>query len=384
MTLLNTLLETCATLTKQVANLEQDKVAQAIEITKLKQRVRRLEKKRKFKSSGLKRLRKGEIVELDADKDVTLVDAKEDMDADVQGMLVESQAKVYHLDLEHAKKVLSMQDTDEAESAEVEEVIEVVTAAKLMTEVVTTAATTITIAQVPKASAPRRRKGVVIHDLEETAAASVIVHSEVKSKDKGKGILIEEPKPLKQKAQIKQDEAFARQLEAKLNANINWNDVVDQVKRKEKQDNTVMRYQALKRKPVTEAQERKNMMVYLKNIAGFKMEFFKGEKEIKEEGSKRKVNSLEQKAAKKQRIDEKEEELKAHLQIIVNDDDDVFTEATPIALKVPVVDYQIYHKNNKPYYKIIRADGTHKLFLSFITILKNFDKEDLEMLWKLV
>nr|GEX04298.1 hypothetical protein [Tanacetum cinerariifolium] len=58
MTLLNTLLETCATLTKQVANLEQDKIAQAIEITKLKQRVKRLEKKRQFKSLGLKRLRK--------------------------------------------------------------------------------------------------------------------------------------------------------------------------------------------------------------------------------------------------------------------------------------------------------------------------------------
>nr|GFB41264.1 hypothetical protein [Tanacetum cinerariifolium] len=61
---------------------------------------------------------------------------------------------------------------------EVEEVIEVVTAANLMIEVVTTAATTITAAQVPKASAPRRRKGVVIQDPEETTTASVIMHSE--------------------------------------------------------------------------------------------------------------------------------------------------------------------------------------------------------------
>nr|GEY86172.1 hypothetical protein [Tanacetum cinerariifolium] len=67
-----------------------------------------------------------------------------------------------------------------------------------------------------------------------------------------------------------------RQLEAELNANINWNDVVDQVKRKEMQDNTVMRYQALKRKTVTEAHARKNMMVYLKNMVGFKMDFFRG------------------------------------------------------------------------------------------------------------
>nr|GFC90099.1 hypothetical protein [Tanacetum cinerariifolium] len=84
------------------------------------------------------------------------------------------------------------------------------------------------------------------------------------------------------------------------------------------------------------------------------------------------------------RIDEEEEELKTHLQIIANDDDDVYTEATPLALKVPVVDYQIHHENNKPYYKIIIADGTHKLFIRFITLLKNFDREDLEMLWKLV
>nr|GFB94482.1 hypothetical protein [Tanacetum cinerariifolium] len=73
-----------------------------------------------------------------------------------------------------------------------------------------------------------------------------------------------------------------------------------------------------------------------------------------------------------------------HSEIMANDDDDVYTEATPLASKVPVVDYQIHHENNKPYYKIIRADGTHKLFLSFITLLKTFDREDLETLWKLV
>nr|GEY88030.1 ribonuclease H-like domain-containing protein [Tanacetum cinerariifolium] len=276
MALLNQLLETCATLTKKVGDLEQDKIAQAIEITKLKQRARRL-KKRKLKALGLKRLRKGGIAELDVDEDVTLeeVDAEVPKDTDVQGRLPESQAHVYHLDLEHAQKVLSMQETDEAEPAEVEEVIEVVTATKLMIEVVTTATTTITAAPIPMASAPRRRRGVIIQDPEEAATAPLSVQSEVKSKDKGKESLVEEPKPLKRQAQIEQDKAFARELEAELNANINWNKVIEQVKRKERQDNTVMRYQALKRKPVTEAHAKKNMMVYLKNMAGFKMDFFK-------------------------------------------------------------------------------------------------------------
>nr|GFB85093.1 hypothetical protein [Tanacetum cinerariifolium] len=271
MTLLNTLLETCATLTQNVANLEQDKIAQAIEITKLKQRV-----KRRMHPN------RGEITELDADEDVTL----EDVDAE---------------------------DTDKAEPGKVEEVIQVVTATKLMTEVVTTATTTITAAQVPKA---------IIQDPKETATASVIVHTKVKSKDKGKGILIEEPTPLKRQVQIKHDEAYAKQLEAELNANINWDDVMEQ------------------------------------NMAGFKMDFFKGmtyndirpifekhynsikdllekgEKEIEEEGNKRKGDSLNQDAAKRQRIDEEEEELKTHLQIIANDDDDVYTKDTPLALKV--------------------------------------------------
>nr|GEU58952.1 hypothetical protein [Tanacetum cinerariifolium] len=43
----------------------------------------------------------------------------------------------------------------------------------------------------------------------------------------------------------------------------------------DKEDNAVKRYQALKRKPQTKAQARKNMMIYLRNVAGFKMDYFK-------------------------------------------------------------------------------------------------------------
>nr|GEX59944.1 hypothetical protein [Tanacetum cinerariifolium] len=344
MDLLNTLLETCTTLTRKVENLEQDKITQGLEIMKLKQRVKRLEQKRKLKVLGFKRLgkvgtaqtiessadtimddkedaskHKRKIVEIDAYEDVTL----EKVDAEVQGRLEESQAQVYYLDLIHTQKVLSMQD-DKAEPAELEEVIEVVTTAKLMTKVVTAAL-------LPKANQTRRRRAVIIHDLEETATLSVIVHSEPTSKEKRKEIVVEEPKPLKRQAHIKQDEAYAKELEAELNASINWN------------------------------KARKNMMVYLKNMAGFKMDFFKGmsytdirpifkkhfnsivaflekgKEELEEEASKqgkRKSKSSEQQAAKKQRIDEEIEELKTHLQIVPNDEDDVYTKATLIALKI--------------------------------------------------
>nr|GEV44797.1 putative ribonuclease H-like domain-containing protein [Tanacetum cinerariifolium] len=197
------------------------------------------------------------IADMDANVDVTLKDIAKDValdpdikeSVDIQGRQAESQAQIYQTDLEHDDKVLSMQD-DEVEPAELQEVVEVVTTTKLITKVVTAASATI-IAAAPQLtnataltlttapSTARRRKGVVIRDLEETATPSTIIHSEAKSKDKGKGILVEEPKPIKNQAQIKQDEAYARELEAELNKNIDWDEVIDHVHRKQKEDNAV-------------------------------------------------------------------------------------------------------------------------------------------------
>nr|GEV82724.1 hypothetical protein [Tanacetum cinerariifolium] len=58
--------------------------------------------------------------------------------------------------------------------------------------------------------------------------------------------------------------------------------------------------------------------------------------------------------------------------------------AIPLASKILIIDYKIHTERNRPYFKIIRADGNHMLFLSFSTMLKNFDREDLESLWNIV
>nr|GEW88188.1 hypothetical protein [Tanacetum cinerariifolium] len=236
----------------------QDKIIQALEITKLKSRVKKLE--RRNKASKLKRLKKvGTSQRIETSDDIVMDDVSKqgrmiaDMDADVDVILEDANKEVV---------VENMQDDEESELAELQEVVEVVTTAKLITEVVTDASATLNAAtpKLTTAAAPtlttapsaaRKRKGVVIREPQETATASTIIHSEAKSKDKGKGILVEEPKPLKKQTQIKQDEAY-------------------------KEDNAVKRYQALKRKPQTEAQARKNMMIYLRNIDGFKMDYFKG------------------------------------------------------------------------------------------------------------
>nr|GEZ96728.1 hypothetical protein [Tanacetum cinerariifolium] len=350
--------------------------------------------------------KQGRIIRnIDANEDVVLedakdvvTDAKDDENANIQGRTAESQAQIYKIDLEHANKVLNMQDKEESKPTELQEAVDVVTTAKIITEVVTAASTTITAADISIptatiAAAPtltaapsRRTKGVVIRDPEESTSASTIIHFESKSKDKGKGILVEEPKPLKKQAQIKQDEKYAKELEAELNRTIDWDEVINHVNKKPKEDNAVKRYQAIEKKPQTEAQARKNMMIYLKNVAGIKMDYFKGmnyddirpvfekyfdsnvaflqkiKEQMDEEDSralKRLNESKKEKAAKKQKLEEEVEELKRHLQIVPND-------------------------NNKPYYKIKRANGSHQLYLSFLSLLRNFDREDLEALWSLV
>nr|GEU44308.1 hypothetical protein [Tanacetum cinerariifolium] len=169
----------------------------------------------------------------------------------------------------------------------------------------------------------RRRKGVIIRDPEEQSTTSSIIPTDTKSKDKGKGIMVEEPKPLKKKQQIEIDEEYARKLHAKLNKDIDWDVAIDYVK-------------------------------------------------------------LKVKEAKRRKLNEEVEDLKRHLEIVPDKDDDVYTEATPLVRKVLVVDYVIIDLNKKPYYKIIRANGTHQLFISFLTLLKNFNREDLEALWSLV
>nr|GFC57765.1 hypothetical protein [Tanacetum cinerariifolium] len=188
-------LDVCSALTRRVENLEHDKAAQKLEIIKLKARVKRLERANKVKSFKLRHLRKvrasrriessddmedvfnqGRMID-DLDKDEGIELVKDADIAETKGRHAAEQAEIYHLDLDHPSKVLSMQE----DNSEVQEVVEVVTTAKLITDVVSAAsqdsAASATIyaakpsipATAPKIVAPytKRRKGVIIRDPEE-------------------------------------------------------------------------------------------------------------------------------------------------------------------------------------------------------------------------
>nr|GEU71277.1 hypothetical protein [Tanacetum cinerariifolium] len=390
MNLLQKVMDTCATLTRRVEHLEFDKVAQAIKITKLKQRVKKLERWNKVKVLKLRRLQKDDREVADAVKDVK--DAMVDESVDIQERQAESQAEIYKIDLDHANKVLSMQE-DETKPTEVQEVVDVATTAKLISEVVTAASETITAAnptvkkyqalkRKPQTEAQARKnmmlylknvasfkmdyfKGMSYDDIRPIFEAKfnsdvdfLLKTKEKIKEDENRALqrlnetLIEraakrrklnkeiEPKPLKKKQQIEQDEQYARELHAELNKNIDWDKVIDHVKIKAKEDPT--------------------------NVVGFKIDYFKGisyddihpifeakfnsnvdfllkTKEQIEEDKNRALQrlneTLTERAAKRQKLNE----------------------------EAPVVDYQIIELNNKPYYKIIRADDAHQLYIITFT-----------------
>nr|GEZ71511.1 hypothetical protein [Tanacetum cinerariifolium] len=102
----------------------------------------------------------------------------------------------------------------------------------------------------------------------------------------------------------------------------------------------------MKKRPQTESEARKNMMIYLKDTAGYKLDFFKGMSydEIRPIFQARFDANMRFLLKSKE---EMEEEDREHLEVVNDEDDDVFTEATPLARK-------------------------------------NFDREDLEDLWGIV
>nr|GEU61916.1 hypothetical protein [Tanacetum cinerariifolium] len=186
MLLFITLMVTCATLSQTIAELEQDEHSQALEILQLKKRVKKLEKKKKSKSSWFKRLIR--VGGRYTDKGITLVDVE--TQEEVVAMDAEPQGRLNQEDVSVAEPTVFDDEEDREEKADMERALE-----------------------------------------------------------------------------------LQRQYDDK-EENIDWNAVAEQIQ--ERHLDNIKKYQNLKKILVSIAQARKNMIIYLKNMAGYKIEHFRG------------------------------------------------------------------------------------------------------------
>ncbi|GKA11969.1 hypothetical protein Tco_0691515 [Tanacetum coccineum] len=131
-----------------------------------------------------------------------------------------------------------------------------------------------------------------------------------------------------------------------------------------------MRAQEMRNKPPTKAQKRSTMSTYLKNMAGYKHNQLKN-KNIDD------IQKLFDKAMKRVNIfvDMDTELVEGGEQNV--DEDNETTELQRLIEVVP-------NKEEVAIVDIPLVDGSSKMYLVFSDMLKSFDREDLETLYKLV
>nr|GEU34536.1 ribonuclease H-like domain-containing protein [Tanacetum cinerariifolium] len=341
MTLLNALIETCATLSQKVAQLEQDKIDQALEILKLKRRVKKLEKKRRSNSSGLKRLRKVGTSQRVESSTETVVGRINDV------------------------SVAATKDVSAAEPTMFDD-----------EEVTMTMAQTLIKMKAEKARFLDEQIAKKLHDEEVKQATS----REKQEKDD-----LEKAKRLQQQYDKKE--------------NIDWNVVAKQIQ--EKHIDNIRKYQSLKRKPVYIAQARKNMIIYLKNMAGYKMEHIKGmtydkgrpifDREYNKVQTLFKPNKNVEEPQKKRVAEETllQESFKKLKAVEVSGSESTQDTLTNDPKEMSEEDVQnmletILVSEFKVEALQVKVGGITKAYHSFEDMLKGFDREDLVALWRLV
>ncbi|GJZ18345.1 hypothetical protein Tco_0554468 [Tanacetum coccineum] len=265
---------------------------------------------------------------------------------------------------------------------------------KYIVEEVVNAAQTITTEEITFAQAPKELKSA----------------KPKADKDKGKGIMIEEPVV---------EQTCKEKVEANVALTEEWDDIQAKVDvdyqlaerlQAEEQEQFTIEQKATLFKELLE-QRRKHFAAkrhkdlkskdfnYIKELFDKALKrvnmFVDFRTELVEGSSKRAGTELEQEVTKKQKVDDVQETAEVdndqetdkikELMKIVSDEVEVAIDAIPLAIKPPsIVDWKIHKEGKKSYYQIIRADGKSQMYLVFSHMLKSFNREDLENLWKLV
>ncbi|GJZ29244.1 hypothetical protein Tco_0573891, partial [Tanacetum coccineum] len=303
--------------------------------------------------------------------------------------------------------------TASVDDSDVPTTIEEITLAQTHIQIKAAKPKVVTIAATTTTTTRPKDKGVIVQVPSEFRVPQETQPSS--SKDKGKGIMIEPGVPLKRKDQISLDEQIARDIQAKLDAELleeqnlgreqeeDANTALIELQLKEIEELTneekaklfmelmekrrkhfaALRAQEKRNRPPTKAQKRTQMSTYLKHMGGYTYKQLKGKSfnEIQKLFDKemKRVNTFV--AMGSEEVDKAE--LKKLL--VIKKDEDIAIDAIPLATKLPVIiDYKLHKEGMLVHYRLIRVDGSSKRYCLMIRMLQGIDREDLEALWRIV
>ncbi|GJS56997.1 uncharacterized mitochondrial protein-like protein [Tanacetum coccineum] len=220
---LEELMTLCANLQNKVLDLEHTKTTQALEIDNIKRRVKKLEKKQRSRTHGLRRLYKvGQSARVVSSKDEGLGEE----DVSKQGRKIHDIEADKDITLENVHDE-DMFDTGVFNDEEVFAGQDMAEKEVSTADPVTTAGEVVTTANVK--SARPKTKGVVMQEPSETTTTTTTIPS----KDKGKGIMVEEPLKMKKKDQVLFVEQEAIRLQAQF-------DKEERIAREKEEDNAAL------------------------------------------------------------------------------------------------------------------------------------------------
>ncbi|GKB64013.1 hypothetical protein Tco_0920199 [Tanacetum coccineum] len=351
----------------------QETMGDTIAQTSLKRRVKKLEQKKRSRTHGLKRLRKvGATSRIESSGD--------------EESLGEDASKHGRIDVIDTDEAITLLIFDVAQVSAASDKVSTASVATTVSAATTTTADDITLAQALQElkSIKPKVKGVVIQEPGESTTTKTISSQQFQGKsqsqDKGKGILVEEPvKPTKKKDQIRLDEETALRLQAEFDeeerlakekaekeeeANLSVEEkakLFQQLLEQRRKHFAAKSAEEKRNKPPTQAQQRKIMCTYLKNMEGKKLKDLKNKyfdyiqkmfdrafkrvntfvdfkTDLVEGSSKRAREELEQESTKKQKVDE--DKYTADLQSlmeVIPDEEEVAIDDVPLATKPPTV-----------------------------------------------
>ncbi|GJX81366.1 copia protein [Tanacetum coccineum] len=359
---LKKLMDFCTKLQERVLDLENTKTAQAQEITSLKLRVKKLEKKGGSRTHKLKRLYKGRKIH----------------DIDVEDITLENghDAEMFDVNDLHGDKVFVEKEVHVKEVSDVGKV----NTASIATTVTTT-------------------KGILLQEPSESITTTTTIPSKDKGKvrltrgkDEASVAMIEERDDIQAKIDVDYQMAKQMQVEEQEELSIEEKSkLFVQLLEARKKHFAAIMSKKMRNKPPDKSFNKGSYYVYLPE------EIWQDEdqktlrtSEVRADGSetredsisKRAGDELEQENAKKQKVDDNQEAAKMkELMKIVPDEKEVAFDVIPLATKPPsIIDWKIVKEGKISYYQIIRANGSSKRYSAFIQMLRSFDKEDLETL----